>query len=797
MWPFKKKTRQRRVEARRNVAVSALSLWRRLRDVSSIPALLLALALFVGAVVMDVWPLDPLPYRPGQYLPDDVHVRAPFQVLSTKRLGEVVARVRESTPATFRLDGKLIDEIAAALKALPKRFQPTTRPADVDKQLLESFGPFDEESLRTWRTFAEPTQQEQYEQRIDLFRKELAKLPLVAPEQLQAQRQRSAWQVFLADDSGRDTRDLADLIALNEKNLSRVAAAVGPALETFDPQVRQNVKTYLLGILAKGRCLYQYDEERTAKDIAQAVADVEADPPPETFERYNAGELLVARSRRRTADDKEEVVGLDEAGLTLLRYEHQKYLANQYDGKPWRIWWKVAARTLILLLTTMILCLYVFRYHNEIVKQFRRTLTLVALLLLMLALNKTLCFGLGWNPHVALLPVLMAAIILTIAYDTRFAMTMGSAVAFIIVLQLRAGMPMLVLLLAGITTSVFQLRDIRTRSKLIVVSAITAAACLAVVFALAVSASIPVKFALFDGLWAGGFALLAGFLVQGILPLIERIFRIATSMTLLEWCDASKPMLKRLAMKAPGTYNHSLQLGSMCEAAADAVGARGLLARVGAYYHDIGKTNKPSYFVENKEGSQSKHDKLSPEMSLLIIIGHVKDGLELAREYGLPRVLHEFIATHHGTTLVQYFYAAATEQRKNGSDRAPDELEFRYPGPKPHSKEAAILMLADASESSVRAMGDPTPGRIENQVHTMVNRRLMDGQLDECELTLKEVHRIESSLIKSLCGIYHARITYPTPAGQKPSAGEMEVKQNNKAPADTPSPPAEAEPSAS
>ena len=145
----------------------------------------------------------------------------------------------------------------------------------------------------------------------------------------------------------------------------------------------------------------------------------------------------------------------------------------------------------------------------------------------------------------------------------------------------------------------------------------------------------------------------------------------------------------------------------------------------------------------------------------------------MAREYGLQTVLHEFIATHHGTTLVQYFFHVATEQRKDDTDRKPEEVEYRYPGPKPQSKESAILMLADASESSIRAMTDPTPGQIENQVHTMVSRRLMDGQLDECELTLKQVHQVEASLIKSLCGIYHSRIAYPTPAGEKPSAAEL------------------------
>jgi len=227
-------------------------------------------------------------------------------------------------------------------------------------------------------------------------------------------------------------------------------------------------------------------------------------------------------------------------------------------------------------------------------------------------------------------------------------------------------------------------------------------------------------------------------------------------------------------MEAPGTYNHSLQLGAMCEAAAEAIGARGLLARVGAYYHDIGKINKPDYFVENADAAgESRHDKLSPAMSMLVIIGHVKDGIEMAKEYGLPHVLHEFITTHHGTTLVQYFYDAAAKQKNGPADRRPQEQQFRYPGPKPSSKEAGILMLADAAESSVRALSNPTAKQIEEQVRTMASRRLTDGQLDACDMMLREVHTVEASLIKGLCGIYHSRIVYPAPPGQKAAASEQ------------------------
>jgi len=307
------------------------------------------------------------------------------------------------------------------------------------------------------------------------------------------------------------------------------------------------------------------------------------------------------------------------------------------------------------------------------------------------------------------------------------------------------------------------------------VAAFATAAVILAVIAGGISRHTPLRFAAVDAAWAAAATLLVGFLIQGILPVIERAFGIATSMTLLELCDPSRPLLKRLTLEAPGTYNHSLQLGAMCEAAAEAIGAQGLLARVGAYYHDIGKINKPAYFVENAGGdSASRHGKLSPAMSMLVIIGHVKDGIEMAREYGLPQVLHQFIATHHGTTLVQFFY---NEARKNADGQEVDEQAFRYPGPRPQSKEAGILMLADASESSVRAMTNPTPGQIEDQVRTMVSRRLMDRQLDDCEMTLREVHHVEASLIKSLCGVYHGRIAYPAMRGQKAAGSETPSPQ--------------------
>ncbi len=222
------------------------------------------------------------------------------------------------------------------------------------------------------------------------------------------------------------------------------------------------------------------------------------------------------------------------------------------------------------------------------------------------------------------------------------------------------------------------------------------------------------------------------------------------------------PLLQELVRRAPATYNHSITVGSIAEAAADSIGARGLLVRVGAYFHDIGKMLKPGYFVENQGKDGNMHEGLLPAMSTLVIIAHVKDGSDLGRQRHLPRPLIELIQQHHGTTLVEFFYGRAQEQV--GADPNKGEVQeaaYRYPGPKPQTKEAGVLMLADVAESACRALVDPTPARIEGLVREMAERRLHDGQFDESGLTLRELRTIERSLVMSLTALYHGRIKYP------------------------------------
>ncbi|MCU0559008.1 MAG: HDIG domain-containing protein [Desulfobacterales bacterium] len=275
-------------------------------------------------------------------------------------------------------------------------------------------------------------------------------------------------------------------------------------------------------------------------------------------------------------------------------------------------------------------------------------------------------------------------------------------------------------------------------------------------------------------LWGAGLAFLGGFgagiMAAGIVPLLESFFDYTTDITLLELANLDRPILRRLMIEAPGTYHHSVIVGSMAEAAAAGIDANPLLAKVTGYYHDIGKIRKPLYFIENQRSGKNRHDRLAPSMSSLILIAHVRDGVEIARENRLSPVIVDGIRQHHGTSLIRYFYEKARQAK--GESQVKEE-DFRYPGPKPRSREAALVMLADVVEAASRTLENPTPARIKGHVQALINRLLEDGQLDECDLTLKDIHKIAVSFNTILNGIHHNRIEYleqRLPNGQKDKA---------------------------
>ncbi|MBI5137277.1 MAG: HDIG domain-containing protein [Nitrospirae bacterium] len=268
--------------------------------------------------------------------------------------------------------------------------------------------------------------------------------------------------------------------------------------------------------------------------------------------------------------------------------------------------------------------------------------------------------------------------------------------------------------------------------------------------------------------FAGG--LLSGIVVSAALPVMELVFNVPTNIRLLELSDLNHALLRRLLERAPGTYHHSMIMSNMAEQAAKEIGENALLARVGCYYHDIGKMLKPAYFIENQWGGEGNvHDSLTPSMSRLVLISHVKDGIDLARKYKLPQEIIDVIPQHHGTRVINYFYAKAKEAQA-ADNRPPEEDTFRYPGPKPQTKVAGIIMLADTVEASSRVLEDPSPSRIATLVDKVVNTIYLDQQLDECDLTLKELRLIANAFVKALTGTFHHRIQYPGMAIPHPTA---------------------------
>ncbi len=508
--------------------------------------------------------------------------------------------------------------------------------------------------------------------------------------------------------------------------------------------------------------LWEYDREATA-----AAMDQEGENVAVIVYKYKRGDPLVRADTTAKLDGPE---------IALLKQEHQKYLEKQETDPQLaraKLLRQLGMATVVLLLTlgVMIYCAY---YQSRVLEKPARSLGLAGLTLLIVGLGRLVDYPANWAPEFSVGLVVMGAALLTIAYNQRFAFGISGALSLLVALSCRGDLGLFLTNMTAASITVFALREVRTRSKIIAVGAMASLGAFIVALASGLINGEELSYVLKHAIAAALSTLGAGFVVQGILPTFEKVFGVATSMTLLEWCDASRALLRRLAQEAPGTYTHSSILAQLSEEAAEAIGARGLLARVGALYHDVGKIQKPAYFAENQQARINRHERLSPTISHLIIVGHVKDGLELARAYGLPRIIHPFILEHHGTTVVKYFHQMASGASKNSKTKGKHnnltEHEFRYPGPKPSMKETAILMLADICESAIRARDEITPGKIESTVHQLVMSRLNDGQFDNCEITMRELKIVEQSLVKSLGAIHHNRIKYPQAEEQKSPA---------------------------
>ncbi len=430
-----------------------------------------------------------------------------------------------------------------------------------------------------------------------------------------------------------------------------------------------------------------------------------------------------------------------------------------------------------LLLLTALLAFFLYRYTTYHQRQFKRVrhlhAMLVSILLSMLVLGQFVVWIAEQVSHrfrspfsdpaayVYLVPIGAGAILVTLLANGRIAMVYAAFAAVLFGAQ--NGWELSVTLWALLVqwTGIYAITSYRERSALLRAGFAVGGAGMAV--ALAVEAIAhgrePWAHSVFGAALAlvGG-ALGVGLIVSFVLPLLEGVFRVLTDIRLLELSNISNPLLSQLAMKAPGSYNHSLVVGTLSEEGAKAIGANSLFCRVAAFYHDIGKIRKPEYYIENQHGV-NPHERLQPSMSALIIAAHVKDGIRMAREARLPEQIVDIIPQHHGTRLMTYFFEKAKKLAPTGSEVNDDD--FRYPGPKPQTKEAAIFMLADGVEAAARTIEEPTPSRLREMIHQIAGRIVLDGQFDECDLTFADLEKIEQAFHRALVGMYHHRVDYP------------------------------------
>ncbi len=362
------------------------------------------------------------------------------------------------------------------------------------------------------------------------------------------------------------------------------------------------------------------------------------------------------------------------------------------------------------------------------------------------------------------IPVASLAMLAMLLFnDMQIAFITGFLASLLIALLSKNDFNLFLISLMGSLVGIFTIKGARTRAHLIQAgfwTGLVQVGTAVLLYREVLESLLKAKLFLFYGilpLFFNGFV--CAFVILATSNIFEWLFGVLTNFSLAEMADPDQPLLKRMKLEAPGTFTHSLFVSNLAEAAAEVIDANPLLTRVGAYYHDIGKMEKAEYFTENQLYTGNKHEHLDPNMSRLVILNHVKDGVELAKKYKLNPIIIDFIPQHHGTGLIHYFYQRALEEK--GPDEEVLEENFRYPGPKPQTKETALVMLADSVEGATRALADPSPASIDELVRKVINNRFIDGQLDESNLTLRDIEKICQTFSRTLTAMHHSRVRYP------------------------------------
>jgi cyclic-di-AMP phosphodiesterase PgpH len=782
----------KRPTSRVNVRVKRLGVRQRLAELADNRALgwgVVACAVFILVVGgLTAWTREQPLIADGQMMRDTRLARVEFNTLDLQQTEMRREAARQNTPRVYSADLPVLEELRASIANLPRTLSGIDALSKVSPEIRVRFGLSEEELFAIQAIANDEAQLSSWERQAGVLDEMLRGRPLLSGQEWQRVTQEGLSPLIRLAlgpaQEGGTTQQVARNAAINIENASmmreeitrlvRIAGFVEPTADVVRERLTNTPKA-----------TFAFDASATEAD--QKLAAEQVQPVRRSIA---TGQKIFGRGDLLTKDQ-----------LELFEVERREF-AEQ--GGARRLIARRAAVFGMVGVLTVLLAGYIAQFCPKIAQRPARIgwLTLV----LTVAFGSACLLGV-FDPRLvwlgSLTPVVLIAVLLCVAYDQRTSLAISAILALFVTLALRQHVGMFALMLIGIAAAVSQLREIRERRTLIRMSiavaiALGGASMLDQIISLPAAAPTPQTRSVAI-LSAGAQSFLSGLLVGGIalfiLPFVEKAFDITTGMTLIELRDPKQPLLRELQQRAPGTYNHSLNVASIAESAAESIGADSLLTYVGCLYHDIGKMNKPGYFVENQSGGPNKHDKLNPAMSLLVIIGHVKDGMEIARAHNLPRNLRHFIEAHHGTTLVEYFYQRAKKKAENPEKDAkpgdpaskqkvaesvpakqsspdtvtpidseniklPNEVDYRYPGPRPRTKEVAITMLSDAVESATRTLAEPTPARIDALVRELANRRLMDGQFDNCDLTLRELSTICDSISKTVSSIYHGRVRY-------------------------------------
>lgn len=542
----------------------------------------------------------------------------------------------------------------------------------------------------------------------------------------------------------KEQRDIAGLLDLNEAAL--VIAKLASSPDMTNEYVERIALTELASKLLEPNLTVNKRATKNLRVKARKIANP-------VFFQIKKGEMIAREGERLIAQQVVKLRALE------AREEKRGFLGSLFG------------MGILISLALVLVAIYLLRFKIKIAESPRRVFLLGVIILgTMLLIQGSMQVGLTFSEAIGnaqassyfhAIPFATGAMLAAILLDFEIAIVVTALTAFLSGLLLPQAFSFSLITLIGGLVASFRIRSHRKRSSILLTALLVGLANGTIVVALYMIEgqlfSSEGWFTVIMGLSGG---VLTGIVVSAVLPILESSFKIASDIKLLELSDLNHPLMRQLVMNSPGTYHHSVVVSNLSEEAAEMIGANTLLVRVAAYYHDIGKIRKSEYFIENQSRTENLHDQLTPRMSALILISHVKEGIELARKYNLPEQIIDFIPQHHGTSLISYFYNKAKELQDPGQQGI-DEENFRYPGPKPQSREAGILMLADAVEAASRSLRDPNPARVQNMVRNNVARVFADGQLDDCELTLRGLNLISAAFIRILTGRFHHRVDYP------------------------------------